>query len=141
MDGNIILDENDNPEYLENKLQYVNKKTSYPKPMINTNIKAIVEFPQSEPVTYTVKTDKNGLANFFIPIPISLNEDYTTQELLSDVVTLVFEGNEKYNESSIGANATHNIQTDDKNSTFIHEIDNFRRYKPSEVANILVRLL
>lgn len=140
MDGNIILDENDNPEYLENKLQYVNKKTSYPKPMINTNIKAIVEFPQSEPVTYTVKTDKNGLANFFIPIPISLNEDYTTQELLSDVVTLVFEGNEKYNKSSIGANATHNIQTDDKNSTFIHEIDNFRRYKPSEVANILVRL-
>lgn len=138
--GDIITDENDDPIRLPNKLEYINRIKEIPRPLINTNIKAIVEFPESESVIYTVRTDKNGFANFYIPIPVSLNRSYTTQELMSDIITFEFEGNEQYNKSSVGAKGTGNVQDDTKNNTFLQRIDNFRRYKPGEVANILVNL-
>ena len=139
-DGTIFEDENHNRIKLPNKIEYVNRYKEIKKPISSANINAIVSFPQSETISYTVKTNKNGIAHFFIPIPVSLNQSYTIQQLLENVVTFTFEGNEAFNESNKGAQETSNTQNTFKNSSFINYIDNYRKYKPGETADILVVL-
>lgn len=139
-DGTIFEDENNQRVPLPNKIEYVNKYKEVKKPIISANINAIVEFPQSEPLSYTIKTDKNGMAHFFIPIPASLNQSYNTTQLLENIVTFVFEGNDRFNKSTKGAQGSSNIQDNIKYNSFINYINNYRKYKPGETAEILVLL-
>lgn len=140
MDGNIITDAFDNPIYLPNKLEYINTTEKIKKPLISTNIEATVEFPKSDTLTYSVKTDKNGVANFFIPIPVSLNKTYSVIELLNDIITFTYQGDNENHPSSLGAKKSVNPQGENKNKTFMKSLNNYRKYKPGEVANIFISL-
>lgn len=139
-EGRTFEGENGETFRLPNKIEYFNQYKETKKAIVSANINATVAFPQSETVSYSVKTNKNGLAHFFIPIPISLNQSYTIPQLLEQVVTFTFEGNDIFNKSVKGASGSSNIQDKNKNNTFINYIDNYRKYKPGETADVLVSL-
>ena len=142
LDGNIIYDEiTSQPILLPNKLTWIQDTEEKKSPMINYNIKCIVDFPSLETKEYSIKTNKNGMASFYIPIPTSLNQNYTIEGLLQNVVCFKFDGNYEYNKAILTKKENIRINTDlSKNKTTLEYTDNFRRYHPGEIAIIPVTL-
>ncbi len=147
--GNLILDENNQiqydetkPLYQENKLQWVQDEVTVNKPMANHNIVCHVQFPYDNELTYTIKTNKNGLAEFFIPIPTSLNTRYTIDELLTNVLYFEFKEQKEYNGAILTKNNafTNNIIDINKNEVIIDYGNNYKRYNPGDIAYIPIFL-
>ena len=148
-DGNLILDENGNiqydetkPLYEKNRLMWTQEEETINKIMAGQNIICTVQFPNNDKIEYVIKTNEKGLAEFFIPIPKSLNMTYTVEELLTNVLAFIFEEQDEYNEAIQTKQEGFTHKTPDPNKTIVN-IDygnNFKRYKPGEVAYIPVFL-
>lgn len=138
------LSDEENPQYTDiplyypNKIEWIEREEIVNKIMIHQNIYCTVNFPSEEEISYAVKTDKNGLANFFIPIPETLNRTYTIVELLSEVLMFEFKEQDKYNKSilTLQSNTLNYTPNPNKNTVILDYADNYRRYHPGEIANI-----
>lgn len=146
--GNIILDANGNiqynknkPLYKENKLQWILGKEIINKIMVNQNVYCEVKFPNDDHYTeYAVKTNSKGIAEFFIPIPKSLNRTYTIEELLEEVLYFEVREQKDYNHSILTkqTNIPHSMLDENKNNVIIKYKSNFKRYRPNDVAHIVL---
>lgn len=146
--GNLILDENGliqydttKPMYKENKLQWVLEEETINKIMVNQNIYCKVKFPNDDDYTeYVVRTNKNGIAEFFIPIPNSLTKTYTIDELLEEVLYFEVKEQREYNHSVLTKQSGiyHASLDKNKNNVIINYDNNFKRYKPNDVAHIVL---
>lgn len=140
-----LIDNNDNPISVQeegalfgNQLNWIQQEGIINKPMSSQNIICNVHFPGSEELSYTVKTNKNGLANFFIPIPSFIDETYTINELLSEVLYFEFKEQREYNGAILTKNnSIPNAPIDvNKNNVIVDYGNDYKRYKPGEVVNI-----
>lgn len=148
-DGNLILDENGNiqydetkPLYESNRLMWTQEEETINKIMAGQNVVCTVQFPNNDKIEYVIKTNKKGLAEFFIPIPKSLNMTYTVEELLTNVLAFIFKEQDEYNEAiqTKQEGFTHKIPDPNKAIVNIDYGNNFKRYKPGEIAYIPVFL-
>lgn len=132
-----------NGSYIENQydktLNFIRRNSVIKKPMVFHNIKCYVDFPDEEEIIYTLKTNKNGLAEFFIPIPDYLNQSYTIKELIENYLTFEFKETNEYNKAVMPLE--NSIKFDDnKYKVILKYGDNYRRYQPGEIARIPVFL-
>lgn len=124
--------------YKPNKLEWEQKEVIINKPMIGQNIYCTVTFPNNETVIYAIKTDKNGIANFFIQIPTNLDRTYSIEDLLETSLMFEFRGKKDYN-SAVLTNQIinrNNIYDKNKNDVFLEYGNSFKRYKPGEIVKI-----
>lgn len=129
-----------------NKLQLKHKMSSIRRNMNQQDVFCLVQFPNDiSPLIYRVQTNLEGLAEFFIPIPTTIDRSYTITELLRDVLYFEFKEQDEYNYSILtkktsfaGLNQT--AKKSFKNDTFLEYTDSYKRYKPGEVVYIPVQL-
>ena len=125
------------------KLQLIRKESIVSKIMAGQNIRCDVTFPNSEKVSYTIKTDRNGVANFYIPIPNSQNERYTVDELLEGIITFVFEEQKEYNEGVLTTNPNYPYKptNNDKSIVSLKTPKNFKKYFAGGIVFIPITLV
>lgn len=147
--GDLILDSQGNIQYDEtkplfdkNRLTWVQREETVNKIMVGHNIRCIVHFPNFDSLTYTVKTDKKGIAEFFIPIPVSLNTKYTISELLQNVLIFEFDEQDEYNKAVLTKkeNYPYELTNPNKAQVIMDYGNNFKRYKPGDTAYIPICL-
>ncbi len=116
-----------------------------PQKLYNRLIYAYVKFPTSEEEVMIQRTNSKGNAEFFIKIPKELNRSYSVRELLNEIVYFKFRGDELYNPSSLAESQNTRVQYDNidsnKNNTSLSYQNNYRKYKPGQIAYIPVSLL
>lgn len=152
--GNLRNDIHDNIEYIEyideegntqikemvynNKIEWKQEKQILNKPIPSQLIYANVNFPLIDSQTVIQKTNYKGMAEFYITIPEELDKSYTITELLNEVITFEYKGNDDY----LPAISSQEIKlsSDDKDTTILTYGNNYRRYKPGETAYIPVFL-
>ena len=144
INGDIIYDDNNEPIYQPNRIVWTQEKQITPKALIGQNIYCNIQFPAMEPQEIIQKTTKNGLAQFFIPIPSELNRSYTVKELLNEVLYFSFKGKNNYDKCLLAEEDNQNIplyaRDINKSETNMIYGNDFRRYKPGENAYIPVFL-
>lgn len=144
--GSIILDENGDVMYdttkpllQENKIQWVyEKKESPEKVMSHQNIFCNISFDGFDDISYAIKTDNKGVANFYIPLPESLNRSYTINELLNGVISFEFKGDRDYNQCILTKTDTTVDYDNNKNKVIMNYGNNYKRYKPGDTVVIPV---
>lgn len=138
--GDIQYDYN-NPIYEQNKVQWVHEEELINSPMPSQNIICGVNFFNDKETIYVVKTDKNGIANFFIPIPKGVNKKYTVNDLLNEVLYFKFKEQIEYNESVLtNLDITQSDPDPNKKNTVLDCFENYKRYGPNDIAHIKIQL-
>ncbi len=148
-----ILDENDIPQndstkplLKPNKLVLKHSENLVQKNMNQQNIFCVVQFPNDvTPLTYRIQTNLEGMAEFFIPIPDTIDTGYTITELLTDILYFEFKEQDEYNYSILTKKSSFVAPNQTakkvfKNDTFLEYTDSYKKYKPGEVAYIPVHL-
>lgn len=126
-------------------LQWTQEITTHNVNIGNQLIYAYIKFPSMEEKTIVQRTNNKGVTKFFIEIPNGIGRSYTIKELLSEVLYFKFKGVDNYAPStkSEGNNplVQHDTPDNSKNNTIISYDNNYRRYKPGEIAYIPVSLV
>ena len=142
--GEIIYDPNTSqPIYQLNKIQWTQEeKIGNPQPLSQQLIYCYIKFPKQQKETIIQRTNTNGLANFFITIPYTLNNNYTIEELLDSVVYFKYMGNTFYDQSvcKLNNNFEQITRNTEKNETILSYTDNHKKYYPGEVVHIPISL-
>lgn len=144
IDGNIVYDDDNQPVYQQNRILWTQEKQVNPKPLVGQNVYCNIQFPAMEAQEIIQKTTKNGLAQFYIPIPSELNRSYTVKELLNEVLYFSFKGKNDYDKCLLAEEDNQNIplyaRDTNKSETIMIYGNDFRRYKPGENAYIPIFL-
>lgn len=145
--GEQIYDEDGNPMYETNKVEWARKMRTKTAPLPYQNLECQCSFPGMDKVSYTVKTDKNGVAIFFIPIPNSINRTYTIKQLFSEkVLSFIFKQRMEEvldNNGNVVKRAApiYGILHDEEShSPNIKYEDDFKIYEPGETISLPVYL-
>ena len=109
--------------------------------MANQLVYCYVKFPNDlETMSYTVRTDKNGLAEFYIPIPNTIDESYTVNSLSNSVLCFEFKEQKDSNFCILKNNSLTSGLDSKKNNTRLNFGNNYKTYKPGDVAYVPVYL-
>ena len=146
------LSPKDNPQvingqtiYLQNRVEFVQETTSQSIELQGYLVKCTINFPDTEEEIIYQRTNKNGVAEFFVKIPEGLKTSYN-QDALFDVICFDFKETTEYQSTrKCGTNHPHKndpINQDlKKNSTSIEIPFDYRKYKSGDIVYIPVTLL
>lgn len=126
------------------QIKWTQEKELVYKNLIHQYIYAYIKFPHNEQQIITQRTNEKGVATFLIPIPPESDRSYTIKELLTDILYFHYKGNSTFNPSiKAEENNPYAIITSpyaNKSYTMLEYKNNYRRYKPGQIAEIPVSL-
>lgn len=123
-----------------NHIQWIQEKETSTKPIPEQLVYAYINFPLFEEEIIIQRTNKNGLAKFFIPIPNELNTSYTVNELLN-LIYFKFPGKNDYDACILsGDNNPFAENIVKEKNTFIRHKNQYKKYHPGEIAYIPIYL-
>ena len=127
-----------------NRVEFIQQETTTTTELQGYVVKCTTSFPDTEESVIYERTNKYGIAEFFIEIPQGLNASYNQDEL-ANVICFDFAETQEYRASQYCGSLnphknTVSVDNLDKNQTFMEIPKDYRRYKSGDIVYIPVTL-